>query len=189
MATKSDKYSFVEQSFATSENQYFNLNLNQSEKCVTSISVQSNSKPNDDKNYASDNYKEKGKLQSFNKSSKISAFKTLNEDNEDLKKRWKNENTLKTTNESTLSFHIAAYENSIASDLFGNENIAGLKKEKFGSIKTFKKCLTDAFKSQNPFEFPRQGDHRNKPEVMKFKASRQVHGLKQSPNAVSFFVK
>uniref|UniRef100_A0A914P622 Uncharacterized protein n=1 Tax=Panagrolaimus davidi TaxID=227884 RepID=A0A914P622_9BILA len=119
----------------------------------------------------SDNYKEKEKSQLWDKSFKASSFTTLNEDNSELKKRWKNKNTLKTINKSTLSLHIAAYENSneiAGSDLFDNENTEGLKKEKFGSIK--KQCLTDSFKSRNPFEFPRQQDEdeRNKPEVMQF---------------------
>uniref|UniRef100_A0AC35FK10 Uncharacterized protein n=1 Tax=Panagrolaimus sp. PS1159 TaxID=55785 RepID=A0AC35FK10_9BILA len=35
--------------------------------------------------------KEKGKFQSWNKSSKVSAFTTLNEDSDNLKKRWNNE--------------------------------------------------------------------------------------------------
>jgi hypothetical protein len=92
-----------------------------------------------------DNYEEKGKLQSWNKSSKIST--TVNEDNNDLKKRWKNENILNITNKSTLSLHIAAYENSneaVASDLFDVENIEGIKKEKFGSIKISKQCFTES---------------------------------------------
>uniref|UniRef100_A0AC35GLV5 Exophilin 5 n=1 Tax=Panagrolaimus sp. PS1159 TaxID=55785 RepID=A0AC35GLV5_9BILA len=185
MSTKSDKDSFIEQSFTTSENQCYNLNLNQRKKCTTLIPVQSNSKTNN----VSDNYEENEKLQLWNKSSKVSNFTTHNEDNEDLKNRWKNENALKTTNKSTLSLHIADYENSTeaaASDFFDDENIKGLKRQKFGSIKTSKKCLTDILKSQNPFEFPTQqnGDQRIKPELMQFKASQL--GSSQPSSAVSF---
>uniref|UniRef100_A0A914PKG6 Uncharacterized protein n=1 Tax=Panagrolaimus davidi TaxID=227884 RepID=A0A914PKG6_9BILA len=159
MATKNDKNSFIEQSFETSENQYSNLNLNQGKKCPILVAVPSNSKPNNDKYCVfksgtaatdfkvSDNFEEKEELQSWNKSFKVSTFTTLNED--DLKKQWKNENTLKTINKSTHSLHIAAYENSIeivASDLFGNENSEGLKKEKLGSIK--KRCFTGSLKSR-----------------------------------------
>jgi hypothetical protein len=53
---------------------------------------------------------------------------------------------LNVTNKSTLSLHIAAYENSneaFASDFSVDENIGGLKKEKLGSIKTSKHCFTD----------------------------------------------
>uniref|UniRef100_A0A914QY03 Uncharacterized protein n=1 Tax=Panagrolaimus davidi TaxID=227884 RepID=A0A914QY03_9BILA len=121
----------------------------------------------------SDNYEEKEKSQSWNKSSKIL---TLNGDNNGFKKPWKNGNTLKTTDKSTLSFQIASYKNPIAVDLFDNENIEGLKKEKFGSIKTSKHTFAGHFISQNPFEFPRQqnGDKKNEPEVMQFKASQKL---------------
>uniref|UniRef100_A0A914Q564 Uncharacterized protein n=1 Tax=Panagrolaimus davidi TaxID=227884 RepID=A0A914Q564_9BILA len=126
----------------------------------------------------SDNYKEKGKLQY----SKTSTFTTLNEDNNDLKKGWKNKSFLNITNKSTLSLHIAAYENlneAVASDFFyGNENIDRLKKEKLGSIKTSKHCFTDRLILMNPFEFQRQQNenHRNKPENMQFKASQRLLG-------------
>uniref|UniRef100_A0AC35G0K9 Uncharacterized protein n=1 Tax=Panagrolaimus sp. PS1159 TaxID=55785 RepID=A0AC35G0K9_9BILA len=177
MATKNDKYPFVEQSFTTSENQNYNLNLNQSGKCPILVPVQFYSKPNNDEYFVSDNYEEREKLQSWD--NKASSFTTLIEGNDDLKKRWKNENTLKTTNKSTLSLHIAAYENSIeaaVSDLFVNENNEGLKKEKFGSIK--KRCFINSLKSRNPFEFARQknGDQRYEPEVMQYKSSQQLLG-------------
>uniref|UniRef100_A0A914NXC4 Uncharacterized protein n=1 Tax=Panagrolaimus davidi TaxID=227884 RepID=A0A914NXC4_9BILA len=95
---------------------------------------------------------ETGKLQSWNKSFKTSTFSTLNEDNNDLKKRLKNKNILNISNKSTLSHHIAAYENSneaVASDLFGDQNTVKLKKEKIGSIKTSKHCFTDRLMVQN----------------------------------------
>uniref|UniRef100_A0AC35FHF7 Uncharacterized protein n=1 Tax=Panagrolaimus sp. PS1159 TaxID=55785 RepID=A0AC35FHF7_9BILA len=185
MSTKNEKYALVEQSFTASENRYYNLNLNQGKKCSILVAVQSNSKPNNDKYCVPDNFEEKEKLQSWNKSS----FTTFNEDNNDLKKRWKNENTLKIINKSTLSLHIEAYENSIetvASDLFGNENIVGLKKEKLGSIK--KQCFTGSLKSRNPFEFPRQQneDQKNKSEILQFKASQQLIGSNRPSSAVSF---
>uniref|UniRef100_A0AC35ERT7 Uncharacterized protein n=1 Tax=Panagrolaimus sp. PS1159 TaxID=55785 RepID=A0AC35ERT7_9BILA len=71
---------------------------------------------------------------------------------------------------------MTTYENSIASDLFDDENIEGVKKEKFGSIKTSKQSFTDAFNPQNSFEFPRQQDEvqRNDSEIMQFKASQQL---------------
>uniref|UniRef100_A0AC35FZG5 Uncharacterized protein n=1 Tax=Panagrolaimus sp. PS1159 TaxID=55785 RepID=A0AC35FZG5_9BILA len=123
---------------------------------------------------ASDNYEEKGKLQLWNKSFK--TFAKLKEDNSDLKKQWKNENTLNTTNKSTLSLNISAYKNPIASNLFSIKNIEGLKKEKFGSIKTSKQSFNGHFKSQNPFEFSRQqdGDQKNESEVMQFSASKRL---------------
>jgi hypothetical protein len=177
MSTKEDNYSFIVQSFTPSELRYYNsVNLNQSED--TLIPVQSNSKPNNDKNC------EKEKFQSWDKSSKISTFATHNEENDDLKKRWKNENTLNTTNKSTPSLHIAAYENSneaAASNLFGDKNIEGLQKEKYEPIKT-----SDSSKYRQIFVRPSQlcqkwwapsqqnGDQKNEPEVMPFSASQRL---------------
>uniref|UniRef100_A0AC35GLK0 Uncharacterized protein n=1 Tax=Panagrolaimus sp. PS1159 TaxID=55785 RepID=A0AC35GLK0_9BILA len=172
MAASTDKYS--EQSFTSSENQNFNLNLNQNERCPILIPVQSYSKSNFDKYTASDNCEKEEKLQSYDKSSEIFGFLTVTEDSDDLKKRWKNENTLYSINKSTLSFHIAAFENTnetAAFDLF-----EGLKKENLGSIKTSRQSFSDAFKFQNPFEFSRQqdGDQSNAPEIMQFKASQRL---------------
>uniref|UniRef100_A0AC35F5S4 Uncharacterized protein n=1 Tax=Panagrolaimus sp. PS1159 TaxID=55785 RepID=A0AC35F5S4_9BILA len=183
MATKSDKFPFNEQSSTTSKNQYYNLNLKESEKCATLISVQSNSKPINDKYCASNNCEKKEIFHLWNKSSKVSTFKTLNEENNGLKKRWKNENTLNAMNKSTLSLHIAAYENPITSDLFGNESNAGLKKET--SIK--KRYFIDSFKSRNPLEFTRQqnGDQKTEPEVSQFKASQKLLDSKQPSSKTS----
>uniref|UniRef100_A0A914Q3U6 Uncharacterized protein n=1 Tax=Panagrolaimus davidi TaxID=227884 RepID=A0A914Q3U6_9BILA len=132
----------------------------------------------------SDDYEEKGQLKLWNKST--STFTTLNEDNNDLKNRWKNKNIsnfLNITNKSTLSLHISAYENSneaVALGLFDDENIEELKKEKLGSIKISKHCFTDRL--MNPFEFPRQQNEnqRNEPEIMPFNVSQRLLNPNQS---------
>uniref|UniRef100_A0AC35EXC6 CCHC-type domain-containing protein n=1 Tax=Panagrolaimus sp. PS1159 TaxID=55785 RepID=A0AC35EXC6_9BILA len=171
MSTKKDKNSFIEQSFTTSENQYYNLNLNQYKKCPILVPVQSYSKSNNDEYCATDNCEEKEKFQSWNKS-----FTTLNGENYNSRKLWKNKTNLNITNKSILSLHISAYKNETASNLFDDENIEGLKKERLESIKNSKHCFTDCL--MNPFEFPRQqnGDQKNKPEVTQFKASQQLVG-------------
>uniref|UniRef100_A0A914PJ24 Mos1 transposase HTH domain-containing protein n=1 Tax=Panagrolaimus davidi TaxID=227884 RepID=A0A914PJ24_9BILA len=160
MSTKDDNYSFIEQSFTASEKEYYNLNLNQSKNCLILIPIQSHSKSNND-NYGG------------------STFTTLQEDNDDLKKRWKNENISNTINKSTLSLHISVNENTTeaaASHLFGDDEIDGLKKEKFGSIKNSKQCFADSLKSRNPFEFPRQQeeDRAADPEVVGFRSSQRI---------------
>uniref|UniRef100_A0AC35G2F9 Uncharacterized protein n=1 Tax=Panagrolaimus sp. PS1159 TaxID=55785 RepID=A0AC35G2F9_9BILA len=58
MSTKNDKHLFVEQSFSTSENQYYNLNLNPYKKCPILVPVQSYSKPNNVKYCAYENSNE-----------------------------------------------------------------------------------------------------------------------------------
>uniref|UniRef100_A0A914Z116 [Histone H3]-dimethyl-L-lysine(36) demethylase n=1 Tax=Panagrolaimus superbus TaxID=310955 RepID=A0A914Z116_9BILA len=97
-------------------------------------------------------------------------FLNLNNDFEarnDLKKS-------KSANNSTLSLHIAAYENS-------NDDTAGSKRksEKTDLINkwnTSKQSLIGSLSFiQNPFEFPRQQeDQHNLPEVMQFKASQRL---------------
>uniref|UniRef100_A0A914PRB1 Uncharacterized protein n=1 Tax=Panagrolaimus davidi TaxID=227884 RepID=A0A914PRB1_9BILA len=112
----------------------------------------------------SGNYEEKETLQSWNKN------------------RWKNENTLNTSNKSTLSLHIAAYKNlneSVASDLLDDVCSEGKKKkQKLGSAKSLKQLLYDDFKSQNPFEFPRQQDSNKtqKANIMNFRSSQALMG-------------
>uniref|UniRef100_A0AC35GXA4 Uncharacterized protein n=1 Tax=Panagrolaimus sp. PS1159 TaxID=55785 RepID=A0AC35GXA4_9BILA len=190
---------------------FSNLNLKPSSKCPILNPVQSCYKPKNEKycdSTASDNCEIKQKLQQWNKSSKINTFPTPNNElNADLKKRWKNENILNITNNRPLSLHISAYENSIeasafdsfpyensteasAFDSFRDKNVERLKMKKFGSVKIFKQSLTEVFKSQNPFEFPRQQNGGNKPEVMQFKAFQQLGTSNQpsSSKSINFYI-
>jgi hypothetical protein len=90
----------------------------------------------------SDNCKEKRNLCGWNKSSDLclNSLSPNGESKEELKKRWnKGYGSLNTTNNSTLSLHIAAYENSIeatTSDIVV-EKVDDCKREKFDSKKQF----------------------------------------------------
>uniref|UniRef100_A0AC35GE95 Uncharacterized protein n=1 Tax=Panagrolaimus sp. PS1159 TaxID=55785 RepID=A0AC35GE95_9BILA len=78
---------------------------------------------------------------------------------------WKKGGSSATTNNSTLSFHIAAFENS-------NE-ASSLNLQRSWLIQNQKQInAASTFVSQNPFEFPRQqSDRASDPEVSHFRAS------------------
>uniref|UniRef100_A0AC35FD72 Uncharacterized protein n=1 Tax=Panagrolaimus sp. PS1159 TaxID=55785 RepID=A0AC35FD72_9BILA len=135
-----------------------------------------------------DNYEKKEKLPSWGKSSKISKFTAQNNTvDKEASKTWKKLSFFKKEsssgiNNSTLSLHIAAYENSVDAavpDSIYGKNDNGLKKNKSG---TNKKCentkqvsTTLTFGVQISFEFPRQqSDEITEPEVCQFKASQQL---------------
>uniref|UniRef100_A0AC34G605 Uncharacterized protein n=1 Tax=Panagrolaimus sp. ES5 TaxID=591445 RepID=A0AC34G605_9BILA len=83
-------------------------------------------------------------------------------------------------NNSTLSLHISAYENSVEAKkkLYGNEKDDN-KGEKSDSLKQWVHAKQIFIGSpsivQNPFEFPRQQENEdNLPELMQFKASQRL---------------
>uniref|UniRef100_A0AC35GSS7 Exophilin 5 n=1 Tax=Panagrolaimus sp. PS1159 TaxID=55785 RepID=A0AC35GSS7_9BILA len=185
MSTK-DGFLFLknnQQSFVNDISQTIvNLNLNQNNKNPILIPVQSCSKPYYNNNFVCNNYEKKEKLPPWSKSSKISKFTTQNNTfDKEASKNWNKESS-SGINDSTLSLHIAAYENSVEAavpDSIYGKNDEGLKKRKSG---TNKKCentkqvsTTLTFGVQNSFEFPRQqSDKITESEVCQFKASQQL---------------
>uniref|UniRef100_A0AC34GU47 Biotin carboxylation domain-containing protein n=1 Tax=Panagrolaimus sp. ES5 TaxID=591445 RepID=A0AC34GU47_9BILA len=138
----------------TFNNQFKNLSLNQSYKCLLADTVGS-----------------KNTVKSENR--KNSNYETLKEE-KDL-----------SVKSSTLSLHIAAYENSIESNEFIEDEALKMKGEKSNLDKKWKHSKQILTASGNhyaaiiqlsPFEFPRQQKNRNniKPEMMQFKASQRL---------------
>uniref|UniRef100_A0AC35F469 Uncharacterized protein n=1 Tax=Panagrolaimus sp. PS1159 TaxID=55785 RepID=A0AC35F469_9BILA len=180
--SKNNSQSFVKDNYHfDNDNHYSNVNLNQNYKIL--IPVQTLSKKYEDSNYgAIDDYVGNEKLQSMNKFSKTSNFSIFNNEFEKIKKQWK-KNGSNTSINSTLSFHISAYENtfeSVVSNFIGDKSVKSLRKDKqiFADVSTFL--------IQNPFEYPRQqqNDEMLEPEVSHFKASQHLINPNEASNKI-----
>uniref|UniRef100_A0AC34F2G6 Uncharacterized protein n=1 Tax=Panagrolaimus sp. ES5 TaxID=591445 RepID=A0AC34F2G6_9BILA len=119
---------------------------------------------------------------SWNKSSIDLSSNLLNNYHRDKKHKKRSSSISSINSSSTLSLHIAAYENlrevASNSDADKNENLKK-KNLKLGlnmKCKNPKRTLTGLPSSfPNPFEFPRQQENQsNHPEVMQFKASQRL---------------
>uniref|UniRef100_A0AC34FCS0 SANT domain-containing protein n=1 Tax=Panagrolaimus sp. ES5 TaxID=591445 RepID=A0AC34FCS0_9BILA len=157
-----------------SDDQYNNLNLNnQYHQSAFDESLQRKIITNDSRKFQN-NVKEHSK--SWNKSSEKLPSNLLNncrDLEEDEFKKAKN------TNSSTLSLHIAAYENLIE---VKNDTLNVVENEVLHRKDLLKKWETlnhfvDGSSSiiQNPFEFPRQQDDKiSRPEMMQYTASQNL---------------
>uniref|UniRef100_A0AC34G6L0 Uncharacterized protein n=1 Tax=Panagrolaimus sp. ES5 TaxID=591445 RepID=A0AC34G6L0_9BILA len=90
----------------------------------------------------------------------------------------------KNSNNSTLSLHIAAYEDSVDAD--SDDSNAG-ETEVLKNINERKALIDSSSFFKNSFEFPRQqGEDGNKhPEVMQFKASQRLRNPNEDNKEIS----
>uniref|UniRef100_A0AC34GWV4 Uncharacterized protein n=1 Tax=Panagrolaimus sp. ES5 TaxID=591445 RepID=A0AC34GWV4_9BILA len=131
-----------------------------------------------------DNLRAKKDLNFWNKSNKNLSSRFLNldsgipEEKDEIKKEGKDSSNF---NNSTLSLHIACYENSIeaTNDILNDENECLEKKNENSAFnKTCTNANVDGSPSlnQNIFEFPRQKENEkvSTPEIAQFKASQKL---------------
>uniref|UniRef100_A0AC34GTS0 MRG domain-containing protein n=1 Tax=Panagrolaimus sp. ES5 TaxID=591445 RepID=A0AC34GTS0_9BILA len=202
-STNNKQQSFVNVYGDKSCKKITNFNLNQSyNPCGVISSVQSKSKTKTfGKKFESsdiENNEGHGISKTWKKSSSNSMLheaqvqEMFERQKINRQKRFAQENSSSNLNSSTLSLHIAAYENLIeaASDEFNEKEDLKNKSEKLNLIKKWKngKYVFGDSETviQSPFEFLRQHkNNNNKPAVMQFKASQRLLNPNSSENLPS----
>uniref|UniRef100_A0AC34FCR7 J domain-containing protein n=1 Tax=Panagrolaimus sp. ES5 TaxID=591445 RepID=A0AC34FCR7_9BILA len=108
------------------------------------------------------------------------------------KDEWKEKNHDSSAKSSTLSLHIAAYEDSIDADKFDGTSEDLPAKKIFGNGKSWKDGMqVNVGIATNPFEIPRQqSDNEQEPEILQFRAGQRLSNPnidnQQNPNADRF---
>uniref|UniRef100_A0AC34GVD1 Uncharacterized protein n=1 Tax=Panagrolaimus sp. ES5 TaxID=591445 RepID=A0AC34GVD1_9BILA len=168
---------FADGNYQNNDNfQYSNLNLNQIYKCSDVLSFDhSYNKSKTDKKLESVYLKSRNQSTKNDQYSKtLKSLSFFDEVEKDVKKPGNNN-----LNNSTLSLHIVAYENSIeaSGDTVSVDKNEGLKKntQLIEKWQNSERIFADSI-IQNPFEFPRQQKEGKNvdPEVMQFKASQKL---------------
>uniref|UniRef100_A0AC34F5R2 Uncharacterized protein n=1 Tax=Panagrolaimus sp. ES5 TaxID=591445 RepID=A0AC34F5R2_9BILA len=191
----------------SSNGQFNNLNLNQNHQSLSENKICSNIAATFDgrknSNYAlqkvsgftdSNDIQSSKKSNLWNNSKKLST-NYLPFNNASDKEKLKEGKDSKSANNSTLSLHIAAYENCVEASEECNEE--GLKNEGAKSVllnkcKNVKQIFSGSTSViQNQFEFPRQQQEEEEqssdPEVMQFKASQRLRNPNESENRNHFY--
>uniref|UniRef100_A0AC35G5T9 Uncharacterized protein n=1 Tax=Panagrolaimus sp. PS1159 TaxID=55785 RepID=A0AC35G5T9_9BILA len=202
MTTKNDLLSFSKDkqqqnlftvNLSSSNGKFNNLNLNQNHESdvadvssVNSKNVETDTKK--DLNYVENVLTKTKDSNPWNKNSQTNSIIVNNDSGKKVELK-KNLNDPKNLNRSTLSLHIAAYENCDSSNL----ETCATKATESGTLKNPKHLfgINSNLVIQNSFEFSRQqqGNGENKkPEVGQFKASQKLVDQKKpvsSSNASS----